>query len=617
MINPFDILARVQAEYLAYVQTFQLFQNPVIEDWVTERIQNGTLLWKPPYVQLSRPFALGEPFAALIAAGVLHPRTPPIFRRDVSDPASTPYPPYRHQTEAIRQIAAGHNVVVATGTGSGKSFAFGIPIISEALRMRDRGIAGIKAVIVYPMNALANSQYDDFAHRLHGSGLRLARYTGDTATSPKEAMDRYTRATGRARPYDSEVLSREEIQHQPPDILMTNYVMLELLLTRFEDRQLFAAPGVLQFLVLDEVHTYTGKRGADVAALIRRLKQHTGTVGALRCIATSATVESAGAVSAAEAVADFAQRLFGEPFTAANVVTEAYTPLPAGLPSLNRQIAEALATGPQTIPYLADLLNATPAAIQAALLAEAEPGSRQPAPKLHAFFSQGRAIAACLHADDPHLNDRGERVCPVCAEAGRADVPTFPLVFCRACGQELWSVARDHEDHLHPAELDDVNATGRVGYLLAGQPAIELPDAWLTPTGKVRGGKRGYADVVPEHHTVCPACGRLDSDCEHATFPVTFLPAPFLLCPTCGIVHDRRSREYNKLFIFGSVGRSTATDVLVSAQVQSLPEHANKVIRLLRQPARHRDPGRAHAQPAPPLHIPPVALHGLARGWLR
>ncbi|MGD2178911.1 MAG: DEAD/DEAH box helicase, partial [Anaerolineae bacterium] len=474
-------------------------------------------------------------------------------------------------------------------------FAFGIPIVSEALKMCEQGVRGIKAVIVYPMNALANSQYDDFSRRLHGSGLTIARYTGDTAYGPEEALDRYQRATGRDQPYDSQVLSRQEIQANPPDILMTNYVMLELLLTRFRDRTLFRKPGVLRFLVLDEVHTYTGKRGADVAALIRRLKQHTGTagtqtVGDLRCIGTSATVESAGDVSAAEAVADFAQRLFGEPFAPENVITESYAPLPDDLPPLTRAIAESLSAGPKTVRELADELDRTTDEIEDALLRQpAGDGEdrtsveQRPVPKLHAFFSQGRAIAACLE-QEPHLNDRGERVCPVCAEEGRGSTQsperaTFPLVFCRACGQEYWSVAVDREGNLHPANLDDVEAQGRLGYVLEGQPDVELPDNWLTKTGKVKGGKRGYQDVVPEPRTLCPVCARLDSDCEHEEKrPVTFLPAPFLICPTCGIVHDRRPREYNKLFTFGSVGRSTATDVLVNAQVQSLPRRANKVI---------------------------------------
>ncbi|MBN1247611.1 MAG: DEAD/DEAH box helicase [Anaerolineae bacterium] len=611
-MNPFDILDQVRRDYRTYVETFQRFQDPAIRDWVMARIENGTLLWKPPYIQLSRPFASGDPLPVLVGTGHLHQGVLRAFRRDPGDPASAPVQPYCHQTEAIRHILQGRNVVVATGTGSGKSFAFGIPIVSEALRMRDRGVAGIKAVIVYPMNALANSQYDDFAARLHGSGLTLARYTGDTPFSESVALEQYQRATGRDTPYDSEVLSREQIQTPPvPDILMTNYVMLELLLTRFEDRKLFATPGVLRFLVLDEVHTYTGKRGADVAALIRRLKQHTGTVGSLRCIATSATVESTGQESAREAMAHFAQRLFGEPFDSAHVVTESYAPWPDDLAPDIRAVAQALASGPKPLPQLAADLGISEAAIQSALLAAPQsvpdpalaPSPQPLVPKVHAFFSQGRAISACLAPDDPHLNDRGERVCPVCAGEGREQVPTFPLVFCRACGQEYWSVAVDDAGHVHPAELDAVDLPGQPGYLLRGHPRIDLPEHWLTPKGKVRGGKQGFEDVVPVYHYVCPDCGELlpgesvtgafvtvstpgsrarddtTPACTHPrAFPVTFLPAPFLLCPGCGIVHDRRSREYNKLFTFGSVGRSTATDVLVSAQVQALPDGANKVI---------------------------------------
>ncbi|MBC8248702.1 MAG: DEAD/DEAH box helicase [Anaerolineales bacterium] len=474
--------------------------------------------------------------------------------------------------------------MVATGTGSGKSFAFGIPIVSTALRLRDQGVRGIKALIVYPMNALANSQYDDFARRLHGTGLRIALYTGDTFYSPAEALEQYRRVTGRAQPYDSEVLSREEIQRNPPDILMTNYVMLELLLTRFEDRRLFAAPGVLRFLVMDEVHTYTGKRGADVAALIRRLKQHTGTAGHLRCIATSATVESTRDVSAAEAVADFAQKLFGEPFWPDDVVTETYEPLPDDLPPLTRTVADALSEGPKTIPQLAQDLNVAPASIQQALLQSPSstfqpPTSniQPPVPKLHAFFSQGRAITACLDAAGPHLNDRGERICPVCAQAGD-ERPTFPMVFCRACGQEFYSVAVDEGGHLHPAELDAVDVPGQSGYLYPGRwdpDEIPLPETWLTDRGNIRSR---YREFVPQPHSLCPTCGRLGGDCDHPRREVTFVPVPFLLCPSCGIVHDRRPREFNKLFTFGSVGRSTATDVLVSAQVQNLPEGGRKVI---------------------------------------
>lgn len=577
-LNPFATLEQVQADYLAYVQTFQRFQNPVIQGWVMERVQNGTLLWKPPYVQIARPFQMGEALQTLVDEGLLHREIPRIFRRNLDEPASAPVNPYLHQTQAIRKIMGGKNTVVSTGTGSGKSFTFGIPIVSTALTQLQRGVRGVKAVLVYPMNALANSQYDDFARRLHGTGLRIALYTGDMAYEPGEALQRYRAATGRQVPYDSEVLSRQEVQDNPPDLLITNYVMLELLLTRFDDRKLFNQPGVLQFLVLDEVHTYSGKRGADVAALIRRLKQHTGTRGQLRCIATSATIaDDSGPISDADtqssataAIAHFTSDLFGEPFDPTDVVTEHYAPLDEHLNPEQRQVVALLAERPRSVPELAlETGQTTEAAIS---LVNSLPGLPI---KLHAFFSQGRGISACL-TPDLHLNDRGENTCPICAETGKTH-NTFPMVFCRACGQEYLSVEIGESDTLSAAELDAVDIRGRVGYVLKRHLANDesLPENWFTPTGKT---KKDFLDVQPEELTYCPECNQVNSPCAHPKVGFTFLPAPFLYCPTCGIVHDRRSREFNKLFSFGSVGRSTATDVLVNAQIRSLPAEQRKVI---------------------------------------
>src|SRR5581483_365208 len=205
------------------------------------------------------------------------------------------------------------------------------PIISECLRLREQGAPGIKALIIYPLNALGNSQYDEFARRLAGSGLRLTLYTGDTATERATALAEH-RATFDRDPFDSEIISREEMRggENLPDILMTNYQMLELILTRQEDRRLFPPDhrGNLQFLVLDEVHTYSGRRGADVACLIRRLKQHTDVAGTLRCIGTSATVQAGAGESAQAIITEFATRLFGEPFDADAVVGETYELLP-------------------------------------------------------------------------------------------------------------------------------------------------------------------------------------------------------------------------------------------------------------------------------------------------
>ena len=328
-MNPFEILEYTKDQYNTYVYTFQKIKNPVIKDWIETKTKQGTLLWKEPFIQLNRRFERGTSLQELVEQGILHKEVLKVFvKRDHDGKlTSEPITPYKHQSDAVLSIVRdGKNTVVTTTTSSGKSFCFGIPIIDECLRMRDEGVKGIKAILVYPMNALANSQYEDFAERINGTGLKIALYTGDTRNKAEEALAGLRETTGREEPYDSEVLSRDEIQANPPDILMTNYVMLELLLTRFEDRSLFSERdgNRLKFIVLDEVHTYSGKRGADVACLVRRLKNLTGTIGRIRCISTSATVQSERGEDSRQVIADFAANLFGEKFEKEHIIGESY-----------------------------------------------------------------------------------------------------------------------------------------------------------------------------------------------------------------------------------------------------------------------------------------------------
>ena len=574
VFNPFSTLEDIQEDYLAYVESFQQIKSQEIKDWIEARLEGGGLLWKPPYIQISLPFMPGDPLEKLVAEGVLQSDVLKFARSEKSDPNSAPISPYLHQIEAIRILHQGRNVIVATGTGSGKSFAFGIPIVSTALQLKAQGVKGIKAVIVYPMNALANNQYDDFTERLHGSGLKIGRYTGDTKTSPDQALSQYQTLTGRKQPYDCEVLSRKEIQADPPDIIMTNYVMLELLLTRFEDRTLFRHQGVLQYLVLDEIHTYSGKQGADVAALIRRLKQHTGTIGKLTCIGTSATVESGEDESAQEAISGFASELFGENISPADVVGETYAPIPDALDPKFRGLLSTLQSGPKTITQLSSDLDLSQDELIALIL-----NTPNLPPKIHSFFSQGRPIHSCI-GDTKHLNDRGERLCPTCAEDEKQS-PTFPLVFCRSCGVEYHSVIRYEGGRLAPSELDSVTTEGQNGYVLLLDPEsetaedLELPETWLTPTGRIQ---QKFQELVPTFHTICRHCGEVDPTCGHERYKILFIPVPFLFCPECGVEYDRRSREFSKLFSYGTIGRSTATDIILGAEMRNLPKGQRKII---------------------------------------
>lgn len=663
-MNPLSVFRALTETYDRFVHTYQGYRNPEIAAWMRQRVEGAGFLWREPFLTLRRTYRAGTPLEGFVERGVLHPEVLRIFRLAPGDPGSPPIRPYAHQSRAIERVLVdGRNVVVTTGTGSGKSFCFAIPIVSEALRLRDRGVGGVKAILVYPMNALANSQYDDLAARLAGTGLRVCKYTSDLEDDEDAALRAFREETGREEPYDSEVISRQALRERGADILITNYVMLELVLTRFHDRSVFPFGEVsgLRFLVLDEVHTHTGRQGADVACLVRRLKEHTGTAGKLRCVATSATVDSSSPERAAEQIAGFASELFGEPFGPEDVIGETYLghltseepdplpPAPVSDPGLlarcERGEAEALAaardalcgrpgSGPEdlrrqaTVRFLERTLipeapSPAPAAVawgelveryraelrpqasreeadrelQTALVVAArtpvrtEEGEEVPLllPKLHAFFSQGRTVTACLRL---HLSDLGQTTCPQCPDG---EVPTFPLAFCAACGQEFLVAWVDEEDpfpRVVPRDFESLEgweasapeglAVGWIpgGAPRRGYPAYLCPEPWdpeaspPDPSVLRRDGspKRGYEGGVPTNVAVCATCGGLGGACGHdADAEMALVRRPLLLCPTCGIVYDRRSVEFNKFFLAGVVGKATATDALVGRLLEELP----------------------------------------------
>ena len=415
---------------------------------------------------------------------------------------------------------------------------------------------------------------------------------------------------------------------------------------------------ILKYLVLDEIHTYTGKKGADTAYLIRRLKQHTGTTGKLRCIGTSATVREGEDEKAGEAIAKFAAKLFGEPFESTSVIKETFLLPPRGtesklpgrvlvsdellrvkdpgrdyLKELTEQltgeplaiqdpsaaylgetlgsqktiqfIEDQLADEPKSIPDLVrtyrDTIrtNATyeeaareiEAAFIAGMHSEVPVGDtlqKRFIPKMHMYFSQGREIKSCLSHDGPHLHDAGEVTCPKCAERGHTRI-TFPMVFCRACGQEYYCVELLPDGTVRPRDLDTPAQEGEALYLYPDEfldEKADPPEWWCTDSGAIKEKFRSF--VAPRTGTYCPDCNKLlidGEDGEACICPekirVTLIEMPFRFCPGegCGVSYDLRTRrEFNKLFSFGTVGRSTATDVLVSKMLTTLPLDKQKVI---------------------------------------
>ena len=629
-MNPLELHQDLTDAYRRFVLSSQHFKNPDIEAWVNERISGNEFLWRDPLFTIRRRYRKGEPLETLVGDGTLHEDVLRIFSVDPSDPSAPPIEPYEHQTAAIRLLCSqpADNTVIATGTGSGKSFAFSIPVVSEAVRAKQQGSAGVKAVLVYPMNALANSQYEDLALRLAGSGLTIANYTGDLKQTEEAALSGFEAATGRAEPHDSEVVCRDHLQDRGADILITNYVMLELILTRFQDRRIFPFDklGALQFLVLDEVHTYTGRQGADVACLVRRLKEHTGTGGALRCVGTSATVDSdAGEEGSRAAIAQFASDLFGERFSPEGIITEQYaeplTPRPAplaGRPEVGEQDLAEYAAGSLSAEGLAEKLvgAAAPTAgqvashpavgfleheaageaaawseIAAAYREQVRPdadgeqaaaeleaalivgsatrvdadGASTPllVPKAHTFISQGRPITSTLTGA---LSDRGELV----QQIGGETLPAFPVVFCNACGAEALSATLDTESptaYFAPAEFNAADVAGAAGYLFMEEwdrDAAPPDESRIKMDGTAR---KNWEGAVPRGFTVTEL-GVVEEGGK--AIKVTWVPRPLFLCPSCGVQYDRRQGEYQKFFQAGMTGRATATDVLLGEILQRL-----------------------------------------------
>lgn len=352
-LNPVQFGKDVIDQFGRYLLTTFPVADERLAEQIKERLKfqlsSESLLFKGPYVYLNRPFKDGPPIETFIQSGAFHPAMAAgsIFKYD-----SLHY----HQAQAIEAVQAGQNLILSTGTGSGKTEAFTLPIINHCLHLRDSSAApGLTAIIVYPMNALVNDQLDRLRWTLAGTGITFGRYTGETPRTPQgdlyqqNAPVPYT-ATQQAAyreknaTFGSEQLplpheecpDRQSIRQRQPRILLTNYAQLEYLLLRHQDMDLFRhAP--LQFMVFDEVHTYTGALGSEVACLIRRLRDVTGRSSSdVTLIGTSATVSddpdnladsAAGSIDTEAMTRRFAHRLFGVPEDTIAVVRESYRDL--------------------------------------------------------------------------------------------------------------------------------------------------------------------------------------------------------------------------------------------------------------------------------------------------
>lgn len=612
-MDVFDVRERLIDDYRAFTTSTVDIADPRIQQYVSDQL-DGDRQWPEPWLSLNPAFASGGRIDELVAGGLLHEECERIFRvkGDPEDGNGPLLTLHHHQRQAIETSASGKSYVLTTGTGSGKSLAYIVPIVDRVLRQpRSRGV---KAIVVYPMNALANSQVGElekflrFGYGEGGEPVTFARYTGQEQGE-----------------------ERERILRDPPDILLTNYVMLELVLTRPEERRrLVNAAKGLQFLILDELHTYRGRQGADVAMLVRRVREACQAPD-LQCIGTSATMSSAGTPEEQRAtVAGVASRLFGAEVTPDRVIGETLTratapdasedvnrltqmvrsaafpgtyddlassPLASWVESTFGLRADAtgalLRARPQRVfkdaaPSLSDITgqpsDTCHTAIQQMLLhgantKHAETGRPLFAFRLHQFLSKGDTVHVSLEPEaDRYITTKYQVAVP--------DAPTkilFPLAFCRECGQEYAIVTRRTVNGVttyHPGSARQKSGQqSQDGYLYIStdqpwpvDPVVEgrLPDDWVVDDS-----------VIPRRvkHLPTNVTVSTTGDESPGDTPAAFVPAPFAFCLRCTVSYEQvRGRDFGKLATLDAEGRSSAVTVISSSIVSSLKKESNEAL---------------------------------------
>ena len=302
-MKAFEFDHRLIDSYARFSRSFSTIRSDDLKAEINRQYDAGRF-WPDSLLSLNPQYLKGPTVDALVASGDLDEATGRIFRF-----GATPVQFHRHQAQSIAKARAGQSYVVTTGTGSGKSLCFFVPVVDAIVRARKAGRPRrTSAIIVYPMNALANSQIKEIDRFISQSGL------------PNEIKPIVRRYTGQESQED-----RQRIADDPPDILLTNFMMAELLLTRQDslDTKVIENASGLDFIVLDELHTYRGRQGADVAILVRRLRNRCTPDKAPICIGTSATMASEGSdANRAQAVADVASRLFGTSIGPESVIDE-------------------------------------------------------------------------------------------------------------------------------------------------------------------------------------------------------------------------------------------------------------------------------------------------------
>lgn len=309
--SPIEASETITEKYKRYLKTIFRIADPVYQKQFELQLEQKDIIAKGPYLDAVDSFKKGNSLKQLINRNVL-PKTFEQYELPMDRSL------YLHQENAIKKIQEGRNIVVSTGTGSGKTESFLIPILADLAREKENGelCPGVRALIIYPMNALANDQMQRLRKILSNyPEITYGSYTGQTKQTKNAALREYQILNKQAKPKANELISREEMIENPPHILITNYAMLEYLMIRPAENVFFNGNS-WKYIVLDEAHIYKGSTGIEVGMLLRRLKSSL-PVKNVQYILTSATL---GNEDQNEEVAKFATNLCNSKFDSEDII---------------------------------------------------------------------------------------------------------------------------------------------------------------------------------------------------------------------------------------------------------------------------------------------------------
>jgi hypothetical protein len=609
--NVFDFRNQLVEEYGSFSRSFTRIAASDIRKEVESQYDAGRY-WPEPLIQINPNYQRKGTVQQLVQQGLLHADCADIFQTGKTENNPQHLHLYAHQMEALAKGQSGQSYVVTTGTGSGKSLSFFIPVIDRILKAKAADpTPRTRAIVIYPMNALANSQLEELDKFLHGypegaKPFTVARYTGQENSTEREA-----------------------IASNPPDILLTNFMMLELILTRYEatDRRVVEHCQGLEFLILDELHTYRGRQGADVALLVRRLRERL-QANELVCIGTSATMSSAGTLADRnKTVAAVASKLFGTVISEHDVIGETlervtdpskdvatireklnavlnkaqfnwldfaafrHDPLAIWVElNLGIELSEHEAprrAKPITLKEASQRLMQDAGcseqqardSLQRFLVAAHDMKTGQGRPpfafKLHQFISgPGKVHTTLEMVEKRQITLDAQRFAP-----GRQaeSVLLYPAHFCRDCGQEYHPVWRSEQGRVQysPREIDDITADDnddvRFGFLCPANPQQlyqgqleDLPESWLDLTKVEPKVKSTYKKAVPVETQVDP------SGLQGRGENYWYISGKFRFCLNCTTLHEAHGKDMNRLASLSGEGRSSATTVLTLSALRQL-----------------------------------------------